>query len=301
MKHIRNKVFTLMITAFIAASLISSVTVDSYAAKPVKIRYVAHRGLSERAPENSLASLRLAANNSKVYGVEFDIWESKTEKRPRVTAKKNRSLKARQLRAARRWKPLLIVMHDEDMLRMCGRRTRVTSINRASLAGYTIINGNNVSLYKRQYVPTLKQALDTIYAGSAHAVPVIELKEHLSPEALKYLYDCVGDRRVWISSFDYRAVSDAAAMAKKRGISRNVIIDYTTDRVSPGLYRTLANSMKNKGINCISMRYTSADAYTVRYFHKRRIKVCVWTVPDKTTALRCSRIGVDYITANDVY
>jgi hypothetical protein len=79
-----------------------------------------------------------------------------------------------------------------------------------------------VSRYKGLKIPTAEQALDTIWKNSKGAIPVIELKHRMSGKAMRHLFDLIGDHRVAIISFEYKAVTDAAKMAKKRGVSENV-------------------------------------------------------------------------------
>ena len=169
---------------------------DTYAASGTK--YIAHRGWSSKAPENTLPAFKLAAKNKKFYGVEFDIWESKAQKSG---------------------DPLLLVMHDENIKRMCGVSKNVRNITRASRKKYTIKSGKNIKNYKSLKIPTAELALNKIWKYSEGAIPVIELKHRLSSRALKHLFDLIGNHKVAIISFNYDAVNDAVKLAKKRGVS----------------------------------------------------------------------------------
>ena len=168
---------------------------SSYAASK-QPGYIAHRGWSTKAPENSLPALKLAARNKGFYGVEFDIWESSAQKKG---------------------DPLLLVMHDENIRRMCGVNKNIRKITRKSLGRYTIKSGSHVGRYKDLNIPTAEQALDTIWKNSKGAIPVIELKHRMSGKAMRHLFDLIGDHKVAIISFEYTAVTDAVKMAKKRG------------------------------------------------------------------------------------
>ena len=249
---------------------------EAYAASG-STKYIAHRGWSSRAPENTLAAFKLAAKNSKFYGVEFDVWEAA------YTFRQD---------------PLLLVMHDDNIQRMCGVNKDIRKIGRKTLGRYTIKSGNNISKYKGQKIPTVEQALDTICKYSKGAIPVIELKHRLSRRALKYLLEYLGGREAVIISFDFSAVSDAAKMARRMGIDDSIQTMYLLKSLSSKRCMAVIRRMKSAGIDCISLRYTAVSKTTVRRFHKSSLKVCTWTLPDKSTARKYARMGVDYITAN---
>lgn len=275
MKRRYSKVFSTLLILSLVLSVFAFSAGGSYAAAWPK--YIAHRGLSAKAPENTLAAFRLAAKNSNFYGVEFDIWESSAE--PSDT-------------------PLLLVMHDDNIQRMCGVDKDIRKITRATRTKYTIKSGANVKKYKGQKIPTAGQALSTIWKYSNGAIPVIELKHRLSSEALSYLFDIIGDHKVVIISFDYHAVTDAVKLAKKRGVSKTVKTMYLKSSMSSSKYESTASKLKKAGISCISLKYTSVNKTLVKKFHKYGIRVCIWTVPNKSTAGKYAKMGVDYITAN---
>lgn len=287
-----------------AMSVFAFSAVDSYAAAKAP-KYIAHRGWSTKAPENSLPALKLAAKNKRFYGVEFDIWESTAEKsvyntKTVVDEEGNPVLDENGEPQTTRVKadPLLLVMHDDNIKRMCGVSKNIRKITRASRTKYTIKRGSNIKKYKGLKIPTVRYALDAIWNNSNGAIPVIELKERLSKRALSYLFDQIGDHRVCIISFEYKAVTDAVKMARERGVSDNVQTMYLLKKLSSGKYKTMAGKLKNAGIDVVSLKYTYVNKTAVKTFHKYGIEVCTWTIPNRRTAKKYARMGVDYITAN---
>ena len=270
-----SKVFSVLLILSLVLSVFAFSVDGSYAA--ARPKYIAHRGWSSKAPENTLPAFKLAAKNSGFYGVEFDIWESSAEKSE---------------------EPLLLVMHEENISRMCGVNKNIRSITRKTLPKYTIKSDTNVKKYPGRKIPTVNQALNIIWKYSNGAVPVIELKHRLSSKALNYLFDLIGDHKVVIISFDYYAVTDAVKLAKKRGVSSKVQTMYLKSSQSSGKYKATANKLKKAGVSCISLKYGCVNKTLVRTFHSYGIKVCIWTVPDKSTASKYAKMGVDYITAN---
>lgn len=273
-KHTKLINFLLLFSLAFTVFAFSFVNSNAAAKTP---EYIAHRGWSTRAPENTLPAFRLAVKNKVFYGVEFDIWESS---------------------AQTSGDPLLLVMHDENIQRMCGVNKSIRKITRKSLGKYTIISGSKVNKYPNLKIPTADEALRTIWENSSRAIPVIELKHRLSDRAMNYLFDLIGDNKVVIISFEYNAVTDAVKMAKKRGVSDNVKTMYLLSKLPSGKYKSTARKLKRAGIDCISLKYTGVTKRTVKAFHKQGIKVCTWTVPNKKAAGKLAGMGVDYITAN---
>lgn len=109
------------------------------------VKYIAHRGLSARAPENTLASFTLASKNKGFYGVEFDVWESTTEPSTKTVTETVIDEEGNEYEQTREVAndPLLLVMHDSTTKRMCGVNSNIRTINRSSINNYTITSGKN--------------------------------------------------------------------------------------------------------------------------------------------------------------
>lgn len=303
MKQKISKLISIFLIFSLALSVAAFTLDESYAA--AKPQYIAHRGWSSKAPENTLPAFKLAAKNSKFYGVEFDIWESTAEKKVVKTETvvdeegnpvldENGNVQTVEKKAD----PLLLVMHDESIKRMCGVNKSIRSVTRANRTKYNIKSGNNIKKYKNVKIPTADLALKAIWDNSNGAIPVIELKHKLSARALNYLFDLIGDHKVSVISFDYDAVTAVVNKAKARGVSENVQTMYLMNKLSSSKYTSTAKKLKKAGIDCSSIKYTYVNKTAVKTFHKYGIKVCTWTLPNKKTAAKYAKMGVDYITAN---
>ncbi len=275
---------------------------QAFAASAKKPKYIAHRGWSSRAPENTLAALKLAAKNSGFYGVEFDVWESAKEPKKRsietvvIKESGDETIEKKTVNND----PLLLVMHDENIKRMCGVSKGIRNITRANRSRYSIIRGSNIKKYRGQNIPTFDEAIEVIYENSKGAIPVIELKHRLSKRALKYLLQSLAGRRAVIISFDFDAVADVEKKAAKMDISDTIQTMYVSKDLKKGKYASTIRKMKAADIDCISLKYTLVSKRTVRTFHKAEIKVCIWTVPNKKIARKYADMGVDYITSNGI-
>ena len=132
---------TILISICMALIVCLAVPVDSFALS-LKPEYIAHRGLSAKAPENTIAAFELAAQDGRFYGVEFDIWEASSEPDE---------------------PPLLLVMHNKKTGNMCEQNVNIRTITRDTLDSFTITHGKGISKYPGQKIPTVEEALDAIY------------------------------------------------------------------------------------------------------------------------------------------
>lgn len=120
---------------------------------------IAHRGMSSRAPENSLPAFELAGS----YG--FDAVECDV----RVTKDGH-----------------IVVSHDASLLRMCGVDKNISDLTLKEVKKYPIISGSNASKYKKNYTPTLDEYIEC--CNRYMMIPVVEIKGNFTDEALQKLY-----------------------------------------------------------------------------------------------------------------
>ena len=262
--------------------------------------YVAHRGLTSRTtPENTLQAFREAAETPEVWGIEFDIWES--------TAKKSGNTDEET--------PLLLVSHDRDIsLHYTARyRTDVRKLTRKGRTQYKNRKNGEV-------IPELEEALETIWVRSPETVPFIEVKGAgvmsagyvdpdakaacLTPEALAYLIDYVGAHgtEVYILSFDYGTVRDAAKLARAKEYAFIHTMYLDADSYSLYAYTMsgdpdwLPANLREDGIDAYCTAYTGVkDRAMVERFHEAGILTGVYNVPDARTARRLAEIEVDFL------
>lgn len=116
-----------------------------------KHRYFAHRGLydNEKTPENSLDSFRKAVDAG--YGIELDVWLTKDKK--------------------------LVVFHDNDTSRLCGKKLRVKDSAFDELRSLRLLGTDCV-------IPTFEEVLEVV---DGKVPMVIEIKgEDLNAEVNPY-------------------------------------------------------------------------------------------------------------------
>ena len=153
-------------------------------AKPFKNRYFAHRGLYSRdgsVPENSIAAFKAATEAG--YGIELDIQLSKDDE--------------------------IVVFHDEDLKRVCGKEGKVIDYTLSELKELRLLD-------TEEQIPTISEVLNVVDGK----VPlIIEFKggkrnKVLCNKAMQYLRDYdrahggaeKGSKLYCVESFDARIV-----------------------------------------------------------------------------------------------
>lgn len=239
---------------------------------PGPVEWIAHRGESADAPENTLAAFELAWERG-VGAIELDV---------HLTADGQ-----------------LAVCHDGNTLRTTGVDCEIAGSAMADLQ--TLDAGAwRGPRWVGQPIPTLPQALATMPPG-AHCL--IEVKS--GPEAAPALRDAVaasglGPAAITVISFDTGAV---AASSRLLPGYPHYLLDYfrhdgATGAWSPGIDELvdLARSIGAGGLNLAAQEPVTPDL--VRRAHERGLPVYVWTVDDPETARRLVAAGVDGITSN---
>jgi glycerophosphoryl diester phosphodiesterase len=231
-------------------------------------KYIAHRGLSEFAPENSLAAFGLALR-SNYDSLELDVWATTDQE--------------------------FVVSHNQSLLNACGVDVNVTDMTLAQATSYRIINGNGVESYPSERIPSLNQVLDLaqIYPGRNIS---IELKQVFSKEMLEKLLEDIKQRdlqdRVKLITF-YRANLSTIRSLEEFG-GDEIALEYLVS--SP---REEALDICEKYHADYGVKYTGLTQEQVKKIHDLGLKVNVWTVSDYLDAYHMVHtMKVDYLTTD---
>ncbi len=223
------------------------------------MKWIAHRGASYEAPENTLAAIKLAMKDG-ADAVEIDI---------RLT-EDNR----------------VVLMHDESTGRTCNEDYRVAEVS------YNKVSSLDAGLWKDvrwqgESVPLLEDVLQAapllihILVGS-EIIPV-----------LNTIFSDKGNNNVEIIS----ASLDLLKEAKKTWPDIPLYwIAFPKNRESIIDMISTATEFGFTGLDlcCCS----DLDAETVDRIHRADLKFYVWVVDDPDAAKKCLQIGVDGITSN---
>jgi glycerophosphoryl diester phosphodiesterase len=228
------------------------------------MRLIAHRGASGLAPENTLASFRLAMELG-AEAVEFDVHQAADKE--------------------------LVVIHDESLRRTAGRPEHIRDLSWQELCRFDV-----GSWFDRRFaaerIPRLEEVMDLLgKEAEAH----LELKRGSScysgiegrvVELLRRrraLKTCV------VSSFDHQALRAVRALEPKARLG--YLLGETPIESAWEETQELAAESLNMSLRQVNAARVSAA-------HRRRLKVLVYTVDEPADARRLRKMGVDGVFTN---
>jgi glycerophosphoryl diester phosphodiesterase len=226
-----------------------------------QVRIIAHRGASYLAPENTLASAKLAWKN-KADAIECDIWLTKDNK--------------------------IIVSHDGNTKRITGKDHKISETNSDVLR--TLDAGSfKDPKYKGEKLPFLYELIRTVPAGKEI---VIEIK--CGPEVLPFLKETVAKhskkREFTFICFDLPTITE----------TRKALPQYPCywlcDR-APFLEKNLAR-VKEAGLQGVSLNYRLINEDIMKRAAEVKMDLFSWTVNDPDEAKRLITLGVRGITTD---
>ena len=228
---------------------------------------VAHRGASQYAPQNTLASFKLASQLG-FDAVETDIRFTKDN--------------------------VPVILHDETINSTSNGRGRITDMTLAQARKYNFGN----SAYGKQKIPTLKETVRTCKENGL--TEYLEIKPHLTEAQAKNIVSIVrsggmSSDTVWLvwenSTSNLEKMNRLADKSSAIGILSEGM---TTKTIS------LASSLKKKSGRELWI-CSFVDAITkslITKAHKAGIKVNAWTLSDSSQAAKLYGWGIDSITTN---
>lgn len=238
-----------------------------------KTIFSAHRGLSSQAPENTIPAFE-AAVKAGFGAVECDVWETGGEM------------------------PELMILHDENLKRMCGVNIRIGSASPQEIKKYPIKNGSHIKAFQGLTIPFFEDYLRILSA--AGAMPMIEIKagksgKRMSQRGLERLaeqfYTICGETEAVIQSFDMETLQEFRQLRKPK-TQLFLLTKKTQD-----LEKNKLLEYKEKGIGGISLKYTLCDH--LQEIKAYGLKTAIWTVDRGKQAFSLSESGnADYIISN---
>lgn len=249
-------------------------------------KFVAHRGLSSEAPENTVKAYELAGA-ARFWGAEADVRMTKDGK--------------------------FILMHDATLKRMCGKDVRPEDLTLAEIQKMPIIAGNNISKYKNDKnattVATLEDYLET--CKNENMVPVIEIKmeyvkygdiqnnrsmQRMTTDNMEDLYDAtkkvMGNQQYMFIAYDFYTMERMNDVLKVKKLP-NVSLQHVTNNPDQGM----KNYYKNEKI-ALDANYTKITSSEIQAFKNAGIPVNLWTVDDQGKVWDYIKMKADYITTN---
>ena len=228
-------------------------------------RFVAHRGYSGYAPENSLAAFELAGKMG-FWGIETDISETIDG--------------------------YFICMHDDDLDRTTDGGGAVGDYTLSQLEAYNIDAGNYVRTTENLKIPTLEEYLNI--CKTYGCVGIVEIKGIKNYDAFLSVIDSCGmtDRCVITGG----NVEDIQEVHARNASIPVMLIGYYPEPYSQCLTQ-IADIGENRGV---LYNYPQVEQYVVETLHNQNVLCAVWTVDDTETAQKYLGYGVDFIVTNEI-
>lgn len=247
--------------------------------------FVAHRGLSDKAPENTVPAFELAAKQKGYSAIETDIWETTDGE--------------------------FVLLHNQSLLTMCGVDKDIDKLSLAQVKSYNIKSGSNISRYSNLKIPTLEEYLEVI-AKYPNATAQIELKDCdfsetvydeegnvLKKGAYERILDLINEYdlldRTCFSSFQQDKL-----LALKKVFEASEYSNKTVrfQRLEKEASASIAQWCQKYGMDFGgNVNYLSKSL--VDTYHKLGVKVSAYTVNDSYQAyLLIHNWGLDYITTD---
>ncbi len=225
------------------------------------MKYIAHRGLSSKAPENTIPAFELAAKEQRYFGIECDVQMTKDNQ--------------------------FVIFHDDDLQRMTKAKVRVRDLTYEELMEYNISKGNGIKKYKDLKIPLLTDYLEICSFHSKTAV--IEVKHVHDITMLTDLINLLDDYpslTVIIISFNMNYLKYLRAITQAE-------LHYLSDSITESeIYDARVNQLG------LSLRKDIISKTLVNRLKKEGFKIAVYTVNDTKDALKFQNLGIDYLTTD---
>jgi len=228
-----------------------------------KLSFVAHRGASYLAPQNTVASIKLAWELG-ADAAECDVMLSSDKQ--------------------------VLVFHDQNTKKLTGKNYDIAKTPWETLKGLNIkLTDSNLPEYKGETIPLLKDLLATI---PADRTLVIEIKT--GPEILPFLKGEVD--RYWKSgkiafiSFNFDAIRQAKAIYPD-------VPCYYLSMFKNDAKKHIAKAVKYE-LDGLNLRHAIIDQDLSDDCRDAGLDLWCWTVNEPETALKMKELGVTAITTD---
>lgn len=225
------------------------------------MKIIAHRGLSSKAPENTIPAFELAGQQQRYFGIECDIRMTKDNK--------------------------FVVFHDEDLSRMAKIKRNIKDLTLEELQAFPMKKGSKIKSYPELFIPTIETYLDicAFYQKAA----VIEIKEVHEMTMLTDLMDIldqyIGMHKI-IISFNLNYLKYLRALSQ-------IELQFLTGKpTEEELYDCRVNQID------VSIHRDHIKKNLVSRLRKEGMKIGVYTVNDQKEALKLEAMKVTYLTTD---
>lgn len=229
-------------------------------------KYVAHRGLSMHAPENTVSSFELAGQ-SGFWGIECDTYCTTDG----------------------RW----IVHHDRTVDRMTDGTGRVIDFTFEEIRKLNILSGYRIDMYPNLRIPTLEEVLAVCISFGMHAF--IEIEQYHKDSDLKELIHLV-ERSGMLQNCSFICFN-ADDLRKVRAINRHVPLGYLSAQPPSNTDMELVRQLEPAFLD---YDYRSTTPEDIQRLTSAGIEASLWTINSRDDALPFIDAGAAYVTTDTI-
>ncbi len=225
--------------------------------------FIAHRGASYLAPENTVASAKLAWKLG-ADAVEVDVHLSKDNR--------------------------VMVIHDKDTKRTCSGKKNLEIAKTPSILLRDLDAGIwKGEEFKGEKIPYISEIIEIIPPGKSLVIEIKCGKEAI-PALLRSIEKSDKKEQIIFICFDWKII-----LAAHKAFPENKC--YWLSSLKPGLKKKISQAHK-EGLTGINLKHSIVNEEIVAFAKENELEVLSWTVDDATEAKRIAAIGVSGITTN---
>ncbi|MFB6317836.1 glycerophosphodiester phosphodiesterase family protein [Saccharicrinis sp. FJH54] len=234
-----------------------SLTISTFS----QVKYIAHRGASFIAPENTMAAVNLAWQLN-ADAVEVDVYLSQDNQ--------------------------VMVCHDDTTLRTSGIKL-VISKSKAKLLRKLDVGSWKDHKYAGEKMPYLTEVINSV---PEHKMLVVEIK--CGKEILPYLKEIM-DTTPKASQLVFISFGWETILETKKTFPNNKC--YWLSAENEGLSEKIKEASQNK-LDGINLYYEIISPSVINLAKHYKLDVLCWTVDDPVEAKKLIKLGVSGITTN---
>lgn len=224
--------------------------------------YIAHRGASHDAPENTLASAKLAWEQG-ADALEIDVY----------LASDNR----------------IMVIHDKNTKRVSGGRNMVVADTPSLILREIEVGSWKGEQFKGEKIPYIEEIIETVPEGKTL---VVEVK--CGPEIIPHMERILNKKKckgeILFIAFGWETITGLKqAFPDKKA--------YWLSSAKPEVKKRIPE-VKTLGLEGVNLQYGIIDQELVTEAHNLGLEVLAWTVDDPNEVRRLIDLGVTKITTN---
>ena len=225
--------------------------------------FIAHRGASYVAPENTLSAAKLAWEIG-ADAVECDIHLSKDNR--------------------------IMVIHDNDTKRTCSGKKNLKIADTPSVLLRDLDASSwKDEKYKGEKIPFLSEIIETVPEGK---FLVVEIKcgNEVIPPLERVMEKVKKKEQIVFIAFDMKTISEV-----KKTFPQNKC--YWLSSSKTGLHKKIREAAENS-LDGVNLQYSIINEETINIAKENKLEVLAWTVDDPAEARRLTELGVSKITTN---